>query len=136
MEALVNNLKVMFANVYQANVTNINFSMRDDYQHIYGMNGLVGYQPGNIITTLQITIEEDKPIFADDIRTARFNNVVRDSAVLQNMRVTKSFIISAYVTELEFYIIDVDKFSTSVKDYEWAMYSNKFDNLMEKKLSE
>lgn len=148
LEALVNDLKDIFANTFKANLVHVNLNAMNSSQPIYVMGGFnpVGFShSAGIEYHLEICVEEADAKFRDSscaapvmftIRNEIFNKLIEGCAVVQASRVDRDYRSSGFRTTVNLVVFDIDKFSENVKDFSWNIYSNEFNQLMDKTLKD
>lgn len=147
MEALVNNLRLLFANGFDAEVTKVNVSMSNHADPIYSMNGSFGgYQQGHQYYTIEITVMESQSKYLKHdspahtlmyaIKHGLLNDLLKGPARIQKLHVNCDAETTNFKTTIDIVVIDINEFNKSLEEANYKAYNEKFLRLLENKLSE
>lgn len=147
MEALVNDLRQVFASEFQAQIANVRFQVHQHIDPVYMFgHSAVSIQHGSLQYNLEIEVVQSAHRYiageytAFDVMTTIRHGVLepmmKDAAALQGIRTDLSQFTQGFSTTLQIVVFDMEKFEKNVKNFSYARYSAQFDELMEKTLKD
>ena len=146
MEALVSNLKEIFAHTFEAHIVYVNLHTINHAQPVYVMGAFAptGYShSAGLEYHLEICVEESSAKFTKNlgsvmftVRNKIFSELIADCAVVQASRVDNDYRSNGFRTTVNLAVFDVDKLTENAKNFSWNAYSNEFNKLMDKTLTD
>lgn len=146
LEALVSNLKEIFAHTFEAHIVYVKLHTINHAQPVYVMGAFAPKCFSHSSGTeyhLEICVAESAAKFTKNlgsvmftVRNSIFNELIADCAVVQASRVDNDYRSSWFRTTVNLVVFDIDKLTENAKNFSWNVYSDEFNQLMDKTLTD